>query len=144
MAHTAAHAGAPGARVRELADDAFRSFEAASNVTGLALGLVRYLDALEVCGVHGVVRDAARRRLDELTARGVPHRDFWPAAPASATAAEQTLPPAEYWRGRSASGSGNYPVPGDPSMEMRTSGSLLLRLSTIADFVPDFVARPAP
>jgi tetratricopeptide (TPR) repeat protein len=142
MAHAAACLGRDRARVSELAEQAFEAFEAASNITALAVGLVRYRDALARYEGTGALGEVARARLARVLARvGAPRCEFWPVLPASATDAERALAPADYWRRRTE----RTPSASDRAGKSdAAAGALLFNLSTIDDFVPAFAARALP
>jgi serine/threonine protein kinase/tetratricopeptide (TPR) repeat protein len=135
MAHALARLGADRASVIELAHEAFRAFDAASNLSGQSVARVRLLEILAGWG------DAAERAAEvtaELAAGcarlGVVACAFWPVLPETATAADRALPPATYWQQRAASAAA--PGPG-----AREAGDLLASLSTVEGFVPPFAAR---
>jgi tetratricopeptide (TPR) repeat protein len=141
LAHVRAARGGDLAAARAQAEQAFAAFEAASNVTGLALGLARWLEVLDARGDAGA--PAARARLDAALATiGRPPVAFWPAPPATATPDERALRAPDYWRQRSGTASDASDSLVAP-VETAT-GSLLLDLSTVEGFVPAFIARPTP
>jgi len=142
QAHLTAYGGGPAPQVVALAEEAFAAFEAASNLTGLATGLDRYLDALARYDDQGERRVAAQRRLSELLDRlGPPRREFWPRVPASAAPDHRRLAPTDYWQQRSSSGMITIE---NLRAERPGDRSLLLSLSTVEDYVPDFVSRQIP
>jgi tetratricopeptide (TPR) repeat protein len=139
MAHASAVLGGDRSRVVELAEAAFAAFEAASNQSALAIALIRYLEALEVCGDDGALAAPVRARLGRVLARlGGPRCEFWPERPETASAAECALRLPDYWRQRAITGVLTSPglVPGG-----REAGNLLINLSTVDGFVPGFVGR---
>ena len=138
MAHVSACLGIERARVTELAEESFRACEAAGNITCLATALVRYLEALAVCGDDGQASAAVRVRLGGVLERiGAPKCEFWPVLPPTATEADRALPMSDYWRARAGSESS---VTSSGTVG-RDSKSLLVNLSTMDGFVPTFVAR---
>ena len=141
LAHASARLGGERTRVIELAESALRSFEAASNLAGAATALVRYREALVICGDDGELAVPVRDRLAEVLGRlGVARCEFWPDLPSTATAAERALPLPDYWRQRAASG---IVGPLGPAPAATSPGNLLVNLSTVDGFVPAFVARHA-
>ena len=142
MAHATAQLGGGLARVSELADEALHAFEAASNLPGLAVALVRYADALAVCGADAARLAAVRARLSEAVVRiDATSCEFWPAVPATATAADRGLPVAAYWRQRAV---GEIVAAAEPEEPTEATGKLLVNLSTINGFIPAFAARQVP
>ena len=140
QAHVAASRGAPLAEVRALAEEAFESFEAASNTTSLATALVRYREAVAACGGDPAIEAAIAARLDELLARlGVGRCEFWPAVPAGATAEERAMSTPDYWRRRAKS---DRAAAEKQSKSRTETGSLLFNLSTVEGFIPSFAGRP--
>jgi len=138
MAHVSACLGVDRARVIELAEESFRAYEAAGNITAMATGLMRYLEALAAYGDDDGRSAAVRARLARLLERiGVARCDFWPVLPASATAAERARPAPDYWRDRA----GSEVVATASGPVGRDSQSLLVNLSTMDGFVPAFAAR---
>jgi tetratricopeptide (TPR) repeat protein len=139
LAHAQARLGAERARVVELAEGSLRAFEAASNLAGLATALVRYREALAICGDDGELSERVQARLAELLTRlGTARCEFWPDFPSSATSADRALPLSDYWQQRATSGIigplGANPAGSNP-------GNLLVNLSTVDGFVPSFVER---
>jgi hypothetical protein len=140
MAHAQACLGKDTARVAELAEGSFAAFEAANNQAALAVALVRYLEALAVCGDDGELAAPVQARLGHVLARlGAPHCEFWPERPASATAAEHALPLPDYWRQRAVTG---IVTAASAASAGKQTGNLLINLSTVDGFVPAFAARP--
>jgi eukaryotic-like serine/threonine-protein kinase len=138
MAHVSACLGVDRARVIELAEEAFRAFEAAGNITAMATGVVRYLEALAAYHDDDGHSAAARARLAGILEKiGVARCDFWPVLPASATDAERARPAPDYWRDRA----GSEVVATASGQVGRDSQSLLVNLSTMDGFVPAFAAR---
>jgi tetratricopeptide (TPR) repeat protein len=142
LAHVKAALGADVAAARAHADEAFAAFDAASNVTGLAVGLARWLEVLDGRGDAGA--PAVRARLDAVLATiGRPPVVFWPTVPATATPTERALTRPDYWRQRSGTASEAGESVAPPPHPTAT-GSLLLDLSTVEGFIPSFIARPNP
>jgi len=138
MAHVSACLGVDRTRVIELAEESFRAYEAAGNITAMATGLVRYLEALATYGDEDARSAAVRTRLAGILEKiGVTRCDFWPVLPASATEAERARPAPDYWRDRA----GSEVVATAPGQVGRDSQSLLVNLSTMDGFVPAFAAR---
>ena len=138
MAHASACRGVDRARVIELAEAALAAFEAANNLAGLAIALVRYLEALAVSGDDGALAAPVRTRLGHVVARlGAPRCEFWPERPPSASASERDLSLPDYWQQRAITG-----IVTLPGTEPRPAGNLLINLSTVDGFVPAFAARP--
>jgi len=138
MAHVSACLGIDRARVIELAEESFRAYEAAGNITAMATGLVRYLEALTAYGDDDGRSAAVRVQLARILERiGVARCEFWPVLPASATEAERARPAPDYWRDRA----GSEVVATASGPVGRASQSLLVNLSTMDGFVPAFAAR---
>jgi serine/threonine protein kinase/tetratricopeptide (TPR) repeat protein len=142
MAHAEACRGTDLARVSELADEAFLAFEAASNLPGLAVALTRYLEALALYRDSDLLASAVRGRLDEALVRiDAASCEFWPARPATATAAERALSLPEYWRQRA---HGEIAAAAETDETNAETGKLLVNLSTINGFIPAFAVRQVP
>lgn len=135
MAHAFAYLEVEAPQVHKLAEQAFVEFEAASNVTSLAVGIVRYLDALsQYDDAEQASATAARRRLQKILARlDVSRCEFWPLIPGDAGDAPAASP-AQYWQRCAATESVQVP-------ERRPAGdSLLVSLATVDGFMPVFAS----
>lgn len=131
MAHAFAYLDVEVAQVHALADEAFAGFAAASNVTALAIGLVRYLDALTAYPDESEARAGVRSRLRRHLARlSVARCEFWPLASADSVSAVDS--PAGYWQRRAAAEAAQAPV------RRPTGDSLLISLATVDGFIPAF------
>lgn len=131
MAHAFAYLDVEVAQVHALAEEAFAGFDAARNVTALAVGVVRYLDALAAYPEESEARAATRARLHKLLVRlDVARCEFWPMASADSVSAVDS--PAGYWQRRAAAEAAQAPV------RRPTGDSLLISLATVDGFIPAF------